>query len=253
VYASTINNPYALANIILGIVGKTGSVPFVLANRMEYADLIVGIDTASHHKKRLAGSINVPASARIYFSDGQFLRYVIHDAPLEGETIPESTLQSLFPSREFSGKRVVIHRDGYFRGGEKQALRNWAHKIGAEFFFVEVIKTGAPRLYLYSKSSQKILQPPKGSMFKISETEAFLVSSLPPFTKATPQPLHIRTELPFTIEKAAYSILCLTLLHYGSLYPPRLPVTIHYSDKIAYLVLSGIKPKNLEGDIPFWL
>jgi hypothetical protein len=251
VYASTINNPYALANIILGIVGKTGSIPFVLANRMEYADLIVGIDIARRRKERLAGSINATAVARIYFSDGQFLRYVIHDAPLEGETIPESTLQSLFPSREFSGKRVVIHRDGYFRGGEKQALRNWAHKIGAEFFFVEVIKTGAPRLYAIS--SQRILQPHKGSMFKISETEALLVSSLPPFTNATPQPLHIRTELPFTIEKAAHSILCLTLLHYGSLHPPRLPVTIHYSDKIAYLVLRGIKPKNLEGDIPFWL
>jgi len=48
-------------------------------------------------------------------------------------------------------------------------------------------------------------------------------------------------------------VLALTYLHYGSLRPPRLPVTIHYSDKIAYLALRGIKPKNLEGDIPFWL
>jgi hypothetical protein len=251
VYESTLNKQYALANIILGIVGKTGSIPFVLANPMEYADLIVGIDIARRRKERLAGTINATAVARIYFSNGQFLRYVIHDEPLEGETIPESTLQALFPSKEFGGKRVVIHRDGYFRGNEKQALRDWAHKIGAEFFFVEIIKTGAPRLYAIS--SQGILQPPKGSMFKISETEALLVSSLPPFTDATPRPLHIRTELPFTIEKAAHSILCLTLLHYGSLRPPRLPVTIHYTDRIAYLVLRGIKPKNLEGDVPFWL
>ncbi|MEM3514987.1 MAG: Piwi domain-containing protein, partial [Candidatus Hadarchaeum sp.] len=159
--------------------------------------------------------------------------------------------QSLFPLSEFSGKRVVIHRDGYFRGYEKHALKEWANKIGAEFFLVEVIKTGSPRLYAIA--SQKIQQPEKGSMFKISDTEALLVSSLPPFTNATPQPLHIRTEAPFTIEKAAHSILCLTLLHYGSLRPPRLPVTIHYSDRIAYLALHGIKPKNLEGEIPFWL
>ncbi|MEM3581269.1 MAG: Piwi domain-containing protein [Candidatus Bathyarchaeia archaeon] len=251
VYESTIDNRYALANIVLGILGKTGSVPFILANKIEYADMIVGIDIARVRKERLVGSINATVMARIYFSDGQFLRYVIHDAPLEGETIPDHVLQSLFPLSEFSGKRVVIHRDGYFRGYEKHALKEWANKIGAEFFLVEVIKTGSPRLYAIA--SQKIQQPEKGSMFKISDTEALLVSSLPPFTNATPQPLHIRTEAPFTIEKAAHSILCLTLLHYGSLRPPRLPVTIHYSDRIAYLALHGIKPKNLEGEIPFWL
>lgn len=251
VYESTIDNRYALANIVLGILGKTGNIPFVLASKIEYADLIVGIDIARARKERLAGSINATAIARIYFSDGQFLRYVIHDAPLEGETIPESVMQSLFPSSEFSGKRVVIHRDGYFRGNEKEALRNWAEKIGAEFFFVEVIKKGSPRLY--AVDLQRVQQPEKGSMFKISDTEAFLVSSLPPFTNATPQPLHIRTEAPFTVEKAAHSILCLTLLHYGLLRPPRLPVTIHYSDRIAYLALRGIKPKNLEGEVPFWL
>lgn len=31
------------------------------------------------------------------------------------------------------------------------------------------------------------------------------------------------------------------------------PVTIHYNDKTAYLALRGIKPKTLEGNIPFWL
>lgn len=251
VYKSTTNKSYTLANIILGILGKTGNIPFILAHKIEYADLIVGIDIARTRKERLAGSINATAIARIYFSNGQFLKYVIHDAPLEGETIPDSILQSLFPSGEFSGKKVVIHRDGYFRGDEKQALKKWASRIGAEFFLVEIIKTGSPRLY--AVSSQKILQPDKGSIFKISDTEALLVSSLPPFTNATPQPLHIRTEAPFTIDRAVHSVLSLTLLHYGSLRPPRLPVTIHYSDRIAYLALRGIKPKNLEGEIPFWL
>ncbi|MEM3514986.1 MAG: Piwi domain-containing protein, partial [Candidatus Hadarchaeum sp.] len=94
VYESTIDNRYALANIVLGILGKTGSVPFILANKIEYADMIVGIDIARVRKERLVGSINATVMARIYFSDGQFLRYVIHDAPLEGETIPDHVLQS---------------------------------------------------------------------------------------------------------------------------------------------------------------
>jgi argonaute-like protein implicated in RNA metabolism and viral defense len=70
---------------------------------------------------------------------------------------------------------------------------------------------------------------------------------------AMPQPLRIRTEPPFGIDEGLNSVLSLTVLHYGSVRSPRLPVTIHYSDRIAYLTLQGIKPKNLDGKIPFWL
>jgi hypothetical protein len=34
---------------------------------------------------------------------------------------------------------------------------------------------------------------------------------------------------------------------------PRLPVTIHHSDEIAYLAPRGFKPKNVEGLLPYWL
>lgn len=242
---------FAMGNIALGILGKTGNVPFVLAEPLPYADLVVGIDIARERKKRLAGSVSAMAIARIYFHDGQFLRYVIHDAPLEGETIPEHVLQRLFPAEGFRGKRVVIHRDGYFRGDEKEALRSWARKIGATFYLVEVIKTGTPRLY--GMRGTMVEQPDKGSALKVSDREAFLVSSLPPFRDATPQPLRIRTDGSLSIEEAIHSVLSLTLLHYGSVRTPRLPVTIHYSDRIAYLALRGIKPKDLEGNVPFWL
>ncbi len=251
VYESTLSNQYVIPNIVLGILGKTGNIPFILAEPLKYADIVVGIDVARKQKRRLPGSINAIAMARIYLNNGEFLRYVIHDVPLEGEIIPDNVLQSLFPTNEFKNKRVVIHRDGFFRGNEKEALKEWANKIGATFYLVEVIKTGTPRLY--EKSKGKIQQPKKGSAFILNETEAFLVSSLPPFTRATPRPLRIRTEPPFTIKEAIHSVLSLTLLHYGSLMPPRAPVTIHYGDKIAYLALRGIKPKELEGNIPYWL
>ena len=248
---STLSKKYAFGNIVLGILGKTGNIPFVLAESLPYADLVVGIDIARERKKRLAGSINATAIARIYFNDGNFLRYVIHDAPLEGETIPENVLQALFPANEFGDKRVVIHRDGYFRGQESASLKSWAKHLGAEFNLVEVIKSGTPRLY--NTESKKIQRPEKGDIFKLSPTEAFVVSSPPPFGGSTPLPLRIRTQRPFDIDRAVHSVLALTILHYWSLLPPRLPVTIHYSDRIAYLALRGIKPKNLDGFIPFWL
>src|SRR3989449_5659912 len=243
---------YAIGNISFGILCKTGNIPFVLAEPLPYANLVVGIDIARERKRRLPGSVSATAIARIYFGDGQFLRYVIHDAPLEGETVPDNVLQRLFPISEFRGKRVVIHRDGYFRGGEREALRAWGNRAGATFQLVEVIKSGTPRLYgLASKGA--VQQPPKGSALKLSDTEAFLVSSLPPFSDATPQPLHIRTDGSISVERAMHSVLSLTMLHYGSTRAPRLPVTIHYSDRIAYLALRGIKPRELEGSIPFWL
>jgi argonaute-like protein implicated in RNA metabolism and viral defense len=245
-----MSNQYATANIVLGVLGKTGNTPFVLADPLPYADLVVGIDIARERKRSLAGSINAVAITRIYFDNGQFLQYVIQDSPLEGETIPEHVLQALFPSSIFRGKQVVIHRDGYFRGDEKENLKSWAQKIGATFHLVEVIKTGTPRLY--GMQGRRAQQPAKASAFKLSDNEAFVVSSLPPFTNATPQPLRIRTEGGFPVEQGIHSVLSLTLVHHGSLRPPRLPVDIHYSDKIAYLALRGIKPRDLEGNIPYW-
>jgi argonaute-like protein implicated in RNA metabolism and viral defense len=76
---------------------------------------------------------------------------------------------------------------------------------------------------------------------------------LPPFEHVTPNPLHLHTSARFPIEWAIHSVLALTLLHLGSLRSPRLPVTIHYSDEIAYLALQGIKPKNLGGSVPYWM
>lgn len=238
-------------NIVLGILGKTGNIPYVLAKPLDFADVVVGIDIAREKKKRLSGTLNATAITRVYLSDGEFMQYVIHDAPLEGETVPTSVLQSLFPKNDFSGKRVVVQRDGYFRGDEKKALLDWAAKIGATFHLVEVIKSGSPRVYgIVDKQTG---QPKKGSAFVFSPTEAILVSTLPPFKNATPLPLRIRAEAPFPIEQAIESVLAMTNLHYGSVRSPRLPVTLHYSDKIAYMAIRGIKPKNLEGKVPFWL
>ncbi len=247
----TLDNEYAIDNIILGVLGKTGNIPYVLANPLDFCDIVVGLDIAREKKQNLPGSKNAAAIARVYFNNGDFLKYTIHDAPLEGETIPREVLDSLFPVEEFEGKRVIIHRDGYFRGEERKTLEKRAKSIGAEFSLVEVIKTEAPRLYL--EDSGNITSPKKGTVFMIDDCNAFLISSPPPFRGSTPRPVRIRNYGPINTNQAIRSILALTQLHYGSLNPPRMPVTIHYSDKIAYFALKGIKPPELTGSIPFWL
>ena len=171
---------------------------------------------------------------------------------LEGEIIPPHVLQDIFPQTEFAEKKILIHRDGDLPDAEKTALMEWGNQIKATFYFVEVIKTGAPRLY--GSQIEKIVKAPKGSLFKLSETEALLISSeFPASFKATPQPVRIRTHSPFSLEHALHSVLSLTLLHYGSLRRPRLPVTTHYADKISSMAVKGLKPETLDGEIPFWL
>jgi len=248
---STLKKDYAAGNILMGILGKTGNIPYILSKPLSFADFAVGLDVARERKKKLAGSINCCASTRIYLNNGELLHYALHDMPVEGETIPKDVLQRLFPARVFSGKRVVIHRDGYFRGREKEELKRWSSEIGATFYPVEIIKRGNPRIY--AVKDKKVQQPPKGAIFKLNNYEALVVSSLPPFKNSTPQPLKIKTEEPLSIEDAVESVLSLTLLHYGSLCPPKLPVTVHSADRIAYLALRGIRPKDPEGDVPYWL
>lgn len=247
-----VNNPYIIENVTLGILAKTGNIPYVLAEPIDYADLIVGLDVAHRKKQNRPGTINTAGVARIYFSNGELMQYNIREAMLEGEIIPPHILQDIFPQAEFSGKKILIHRDGKLPTSEKEALIEWGNQIGTTFYFVEVIKSGAPRLY--GRQNKQTVKAPKASIFKRSETEALLVSSeFPEGFKATPQPIQVRTHSPFPLEHALHSVVSLTLLHYGSIRLPRLPVTIHYADKICSMASKGLKPKTLDGAIPFWL
>jgi hypothetical protein len=49
---------------------------------------------------------------------------------------------------------------------------------------------------MYRGQNRTTGQPLKGTIFRLNDREGFLVSSLPPFKDATPQPLRIRTGLP---------------------------------------------------------
>jgi hypothetical protein len=248
----TLKNEYALNNIALGILAKTGTIPYILGNPITYTDFIVGLDVSHRKKQSLTGTMNTAATARIYLSNGELLRYSIRDALLEGEIIPKHILQDIFPVREFAKKRIVVHRDGRLPDKEKEALLKWGKEIEATFYFVEIIKNGNPRLY--GQDGQKIGKAPKGSTLKLSETEALLISSeFPDRFTATPRALRVCAYQPFPLLQALDSVLTLTLLHYGSVRPPRLPVTTYYADKISTMASKGLRPGMTDGTIPFWI
>ncbi len=181
-----VNNHNIIGNVVLGILAKTGNLPYVLAEPITYADLVAGLDVARQKKRNRPGTMNSAGMARIYFANGELMRYNIRETMLEGEIIPQRILHDIFPKKEFADKKILIHRDGILPESEKDALTDWGKQIGATFYFVEVIKSGAPRLY--ASQNKEIVKAPKGSIFKLDETEALLVSSeFPAGFKATPQ------------------------------------------------------------------
>jgi argonaute-like protein implicated in RNA metabolism and viral defense len=181
--------------------------------------------------------------ARIYLKDGQF-DHLQTASTRQGE---KRAVQNLFPGSKFTGKKIVLHRYGRFQEKERQAFSDWGASIGALFYFVEIMRSATiPRIY---DTADKGMKTPKGSICRLSETEALLVASqFLSDSLDTPQPIYIRTYPPFSLRYALHSVLSFTLLHYNEP-APGLPVTVYYGNKIlrmANAVKSGAA-------VPFWL
>lgn len=237
---------YSPSNVVLGILGKTGNIPFILNNE-KYADYIVGIDISREKKKNNAGTRNVAAMTRIYSYDGTMVKYRIISDSVEGETIPEQTLYKIYMDDELKNKEVIFHRDGQFRGNETKILNEIANKLNSKFYFIEINKRNTPRLYKCNNG--KIANPDIGTYLNMGNNEYIIVTSRSKI--GTVQPLRVKFHN-IDFERGMKSIYNLLIMDYGSLQPPKLPITTYYSDKISYFALRGILPQDTEGKIPFW-
>jgi hypothetical protein len=246
IYETTMHNPDAMSLVIMGVLAKTGNIPFVLAEPLEFAQLVVGLDWVQRRTVDRAVGMS-----RVYRRDGLFMRYFMEIRELASDApIPLEMLQALFPEAIFKGKQVILQHDGAFSPALLEGLQVWGKKLKTEFYPVEVVQRDIPRLYALDNG---VTQAPWGSVFLLNENEAFVVSSIPS-ADSTPRPLQIRCPLGnLPIEQAVYSVLCWTLLHYGTLGTPKLPVSIQNSDNLAGWLGRGMLPDNSNGDVPFWL
>ncbi len=242
-------------NVVLGILAKLGNLPFILAESLPIADYFMGLDISRKPKKNGKGSINACASVRLYDTRGEFIRYQIaSDSLTEGEEIPGTILQDFLPINDFKNKKVLIYRDGSFRGDEIKNLVAWRDAINSEFILVECAKSQIPRLYNFS--NQKLQHPTRGLALCLSPREAILVTTQVPPKIGLPRPLRLRVReegVSVDLKTLVDTTLKLTLLHHGSLKDPRLPIPLFGADRIAYRRLQGIYPGELEGDKQYWL
>jgi hypothetical protein len=248
VHEATLHRTDAMPHLITGIYARAGNIPYLLAEPLIYADVVVGLDVFRQQKKNAE---TLTCAARSYRKDGALLTSQIVSTPLAPEQeIPAEVMANLLPKSIFGKKRVLIHNEGRFRREFLDLMRLWGQEIGATFLLVEIVRRAVPRLYALANG--KIDNPPYGATFRLNEDEAFLVLSSPG-EDATPQPLHIRTEHPLTIEQAIHSVVAFTTLHYGAFKTPKLPVTIHNAEHLRESFQRGITPEQLEGNVPYWL
>lgn len=258
IYEKTLNNRGQYNNIlnqvVPGILAKLGNLPYVLAEDLEIADYFIGLDVGRMPKKNLPGSLNVCASVRLYGKRGEFVRCRVEDSLTEGEEIPQRILENFLPQAELKNKTVLIYRDGKFQGKEIDNLLARARAINAKFILVECYKNGIPRLYNFEQ--KQINAPSKGLAFALSTREVILITSQVSAQIGVPRPLRLKVnELgeQVNLNQLVDTTLKLTLLHYGSLKDPRLPIPLYGADIIAYRRLQGIYPSLLEDDCQFWL
>ncbi len=242
VHESTMNNPDAMTAVVMGLIARACAVPYLLADPLPYADRVVGLSLIYHSKRE---GDTLTGMTRIFGSNGEFMRAVIASAPV-GDDIPDTLLTRLFPRDLLQKKRILVHSDGKLKRDAQRALGSWEDELNSTFLPVEVIRAGVPRMYAFNAG--KIDPPRWGSIFRLSDSEAFLQSS-----EATIQPLQIRCEPPLTIEQATHSVLLFTVFHYGALRLPKLPITIHNDESIETGILRGVMPAELDTTIPFWL
>ncbi len=245
---------FILSQVIPGILAKLGNLPFVLAEPITIADYILGLDVSRVKKKNVSGTMNACASIRLYGQRGEFLGYHSESDFLEGEEIPKPIIEKLLPVNQFAQKRVLIYRDGLFRGNEVKNLLERASAMDSRLILVECPKSGNPRLY--EVKNKQLFPPPKGLAMKLNPQEAIAVTTQvsDKIGLARPLRLKIRSEGEIVaIEDIIETTLKLTLLHHGASKTTRLPLPLYGADKMAYLRIKGIYPRSMEGDRQFWL
>jgi Piwi domain len=257
IYDDTLNSVehgQILNQVVPGILAKLGNLPFVLAEPLEIADYFIGLDISRSPKAKLAGTLNACASVRLYGRQGEFIRYALEDALLEGEEIPQRLLERLLPAT-LEDKTVLIYRDGRFCGQEVAHLLERAKAIHAKFILVECRKSGVPRLY--NLNQRLLTAPTQGLALRLSPKEALLITTHVSERVGLAKPIRLTVHeagVFAPIEQVVDTTLKLTLLHHGALKAPRLPMPIFGADRVSGLRLQGIYPSGLlEGDRQFWL
>jgi len=246
----------------VGITAKLGHAPWAIDVRPWFRRLgpkdirvgVVGYDVCHlRNPKNFKKPISIAAAIRVDSDkdeDPWLLSHItFRTERVQVETVPSQSLKEMIPADFARGRLIIIHRDGEFPKAELASLRAYHEELVASkggskttFVLVECVKWagGSPRLYDGTKSA------PAGTMLALSDKEALLASSKDLF-QGTANPISLRlagvlgdvAHTQFAMARFAWvqSVFDLSYLHHGSvLKRPRLPITTHFADRLAYML-----------------
>ena len=222
---------YYLHNIVLGILGKTGGIPWIVQKMPAGVDCFVGLDVAMVDK-----GIHFPACSVVFDSHGRMLGFFKPRMPQKGEKITTEILQDIFDQVIISyedtygekPRNIVIHRDG-FNNEDAEWYEHYFKAQGISYSIIEVRKNIGAKVI---EENGGDLNPSMGACI-FNDKKAYLVTTLMKQKKGSPNPLLIEKSFgDISMEHAVTQVFYLTQLHIGSTQKTRLPVTTGYADKI---------------------
>lgn len=223
---------YYLHNIILGILGKIGGIPWAIDNMQGNIDCFIGLDVGTREK-----GIHHPACSVLFDKHGELINYYKPVVPQSGEIIENNILQEIFDNvlnsyEEKYGelpKNIVIHRDGFSREN-----LNWYEdyfgKYNIKFNIIEVRKKTPIKL---ANINNNIIKNPEKSIYVVNENKAYVITTDIKENLGSPRPLKIeKTYGDLDMITILNQIYALSQIHVGSTKSMRLPITTGYADKI---------------------
>lgn len=223
---------YYLHNIVLGILGKTGGIPWVVKEMPGNVDCFVGLDVATAE-----AGIHFPACSVVFDKHGRLLGFYKPKQAQKGEKIATKILQDIFDQVIFAyedefgdmPRNIVIHRDGFSNENDEWYEQYFASK-GISYTIVEVRKNITAKLVMYKDG---VVTNPDIGYCVYNQKEAYLVTTNMKQKKGSPNPLLIEKKCGnVSMVDILKQILYLTQLHVGSTQKMRLPITTGYADKI---------------------
>lgn len=223
---------YYLHNIVLGILGKTGGIPWVIKEMPGNVDCFVGLDVATLEK-----GIHYPACSVVFDKSGRLLGFYKPKSAQRGEKIETRILQDIFDQILLSyeekfgeqPKNIMIHRDGFSNENDAWYEKYFGAK-GIAYTIVEVRKNISSKLAIIEDG---VIKNPEMGYCIYNSNKGYLVTTNMKNKKGSPNPLLIEKKcgnVPMTI--VLKQVLYLSQLHVGSTQKMRLPITTGYADKI---------------------
>lgn len=226
------SSKYYLFNIVLGILGKTGGIPWIVKDMPGNVDCFIGLDVATMDK-----GIHYPACSVVFDKYGRLLGFFKPSTPQKGEKIESRILQDIFDAvlisyeKKFGEypKNIVIHRDGFSNENDEWYEKYFSLKE-IEYNIIEVRKNISSKLIMIEDGN--IINPPIGYCV-YNNKKGYLVTTNMKNKKGSPNPLLIEKKIGnISMPDILKQVLYLSQLHVGSTNKMRLPITTGYADKI---------------------